>query len=108
MFLDVIMGFDEQQLLVQLSQGISLTAKVLFCVIIHMLMQRFIVSDLMLSIAKYSVISARHVRASARRASARSRVVHRPPLTGFTSGVHRVHPLSQLRSSSIPNTKLNN
>ena len=43
---------------------------------------------------------------SARRASARARVVHRPPLTGFTSGVHEVHLLSRLRSSSIPGTKL--
>ena len=36
----------------------------------------------------------------------RARVVHRPPLTGFTSGVHEVHLLSRLRSSSIPGTKL--
>ena len=42
----------------------------------------------------------------ARRASARARVVHRPPLTGFTSGVHEVHLLSRLRSSSIPGTEL--
>ena len=34
------------------------------------------------------------------RASVRARVVHRPPLTGFTRGVHKVHPLSRLRSSS--------
>ena len=44
---------------------------------------------------------------SARRASARARVVHRPPLTGFTSGVQEVHLLSRLRSSSIPGTELN-
>ena len=44
---------------------------------------------------------------SARRASTRARVVHRPPLTGFTSGVHEVHLLSRLRSSSIPGTELN-
>ena len=37
---------------------------------------------------------------------ARARVVHRPPLTGFTSGVHEVHLLSRLRSSSIPGTEL--
>jgi hypothetical protein len=37
---------------------------------------------------------------------ARARVVHRPPLIGFTSGVHEVHLLSQLRSSSIPGTEL--
>ena len=43
---------------------------------------------------------------SARRASARVRVVHRPPLTGFTSGVHEVHLLSRLGSSSIPGTEL--
>ena len=48
-----------------------------------------------------------------RRASSRPRprpgpasVVHRPPLTGFTSGVHEVHLLSRLRSSSIPDTEL--
>ena len=45
-------------------------------------------------------------RGAARRASARARVVHRPPLTGFTSGVHEVHLLSRLRSSSIPGTEL--
>ena len=45
---------------------------------------------------------------SARRASTRARVVHRPPLTGFTSGVHEVHLLSRLRSSSNPNTELSN
>jgi hypothetical protein len=39
-------------------------------------------------------------------ASERARVVHRPPLTGFTSGVHEVHLLSRLRSSSIPGTEL--
>ena len=38
---------------------------------------------------------------------ARARVVHRPPLTGFTSGVQEVHLLSRLRSSSIPGTELN-
>ena len=48
-----------------------------------------------------------HGHGSARRASARARVVHRPPLTGFTSGVHEVHLLSRLRSSSIPGTELN-
>ena len=37
---------------------------------------------------------------------ARARVVHHPPLTGFTSGVHEVHLLSRLRSSSIPGTEL--
>jgi hypothetical protein len=37
---------------------------------------------------------------------ARARVVHRPSLTGFTSGVHEVHLLSRLRSSSNPGTKL--
>ena len=37
---------------------------------------------------------------------ARARVVHRPPLTGFTSGVHEVHLLIRLRSSSIPGTEL--
>jgi hypothetical protein len=45
--------------------------------------------------------------ASARRGErARARVVHRPPLTGFSSGVHEVHLLSRLRSSSIPGTEL--
>ena len=38
----------------------------------------------------------------------RVRVVHRPSLTGFTSGVHEVHPLSRLRSSSNPGTELSN
>jgi hypothetical protein len=41
-----------------------------------------------------------------REASERARVVHHPPLTGFTSGVHEVHPLSRLRSSSILGTEL--
>jgi hypothetical protein len=46
---------------------------------------------------------------SARRGErARARVVHRPPLTGFTGGVHEVHPLSRLRSSSNPGTELSN
>ena len=40
-------------------------------------------------------------------ASERARVVHRPPLTGFTSGVQKVYILSRLRSSSIPGTELN-
>ena len=45
-------------------------------------------------------------RGAARRGErARARVVHRPPLTGFTSGVHEVHLLSRLRSS-IPGTEL--
>jgi hypothetical protein len=48
---------------------------------------------------------ARHVT-SRPAAHAHARVVHRPPLTGFTSGVHEVHPLSRLRSSSIPGTEL--
>jgi hypothetical protein len=37
---------------------------------------------------------------------ARARVVHRPALTGFTSGVHKAHPLSRSRSFSIPGTEL--
>lgn len=47
------------------------------------------------------------IEAMARRGErARARVVHRPPLTGFTSGVQEVHLLSRLRSSSIPGTEL--
>ena len=52
--------------------------------------------------------SPRLASATARRGErARARVVHRPPLTGFTSGVQEVHLLSRLRSSSIPGTELN-
>jgi hypothetical protein len=50
--------------------------------------------------------TSRHVRPRLGEASERARVVHRPALTGFTSGVHEVHPLSRLRSSSIPGTEL--
>jgi hypothetical protein len=45
-------------------------------------------------------------RAATGEASERARGVHHPPLTGFTSGVYEVQPLSRLRSSSIPGTEL--
>ena len=125
--LDVIMGFDEQQLLVQLSHK-NLNNRKCF-ILYHHSPVNANVSVLMLSTAKRSLISAHHVAphrtctsrpAAPRHAhalalapawrgeQARARVVHRPPLTGFTSGVHEVHPLSRLRSSSNPDTELSN
>ena len=140
--LNVIMGFDEQQLLVQLSHRNLINRKDLFCVIIHLLMPTFYClcfnafNSKMFSHLSISCHTAPHLHVtsgrtracaphrpsgrprphprprprprprpgSARRASARVRVVHRPPLTVFTSGVHEVHPLSRLRSSSNPST----
>ena len=102
--------------------------------LIARLIARLIAVNGKIAITSHHAAPARHVRARARprappvrpaaprRASAtarhgtarpgtaseraRARVVHRPPLTGFTSGVYEVHLLSRLRSSSIPGTEL--
>ena len=117
--LDAVIGFDERQLLVNYCHQLLVTVKTM---ILQSSLSTFIVSDCIQQ-QKRSHLSAphrtaRHVRprlamprrrlGSARRASARARVVHQPPLTGFTSDVHRIHPLSRLRSSPYPDTKLSN
>ena len=117
--LDVKMGFDEQQLLVQLSH-MNLINRKGFILCHHSPVNANILLSLFPSqhITSRRTCTSRTARpagrasptASARpgEASERARVVHRPPLTSFTSGVHEVHPLSRLRSSSNPGTELSN
>ena len=117
--LDVIMGFNEQQLLVQLSHRNLINRKGF--ILCH---PSPVNANVLLSLYVWPrhahALPVRPRRAvphhahalglgPARRGKrARARVVHRPPLTGFTSGVHMVHPLSRLISSSIPDTELSN
>ena len=106
--LDVVKSFNERQLLVN-SQPLILCFNALNSNTSH----RTCTSHLRTRTAPHRPsgrprLASPTPTASARRGErARVRLVHRPPLTGFTSGVHEVHLLSRLRSFSIPGTELN-